>query len=1359
MDPVIGPDGQEYLFPEGTSDAEIIQFFEQQEADEAGQKQVVASAAAALRPQDPAAPPRTQRTAWERFYGTAGNSYQSGPTAAATRWMVGRQPTGTYEVRDPETGQVIGTRTTTEQEADAIRTGLAGQERERRSDYAATVEGDEWYNATGPDPFVAKLTAGVATLGGEFTGALFDPTSWVGGGRKLVTEIVTTASANAGFDVVAQLSDIGAGIQDGYDGFRTTGAALIGGGLGALTGVRWKDVPDFIANFFRSPEADAKVDLEVGDELFAPALTEAELTPAPARPEGDDLVRIVKLPDTGEEIVLRGDGAPADQVAGGIQPGDYVENGRVWRASQSREVAPVANDNAGAGAAPEAPQVPARPEAGPRENPGSGEAGWDDVDWGARRSPERAKAAVQHLDKLRAHIRPEAVEAFVKALDEGIPEASEGIHINEKWVDWDSLDGNPEAILGLSNAMADIFKTVFDAAGDKVQTHKQTAAIMKRMGYTYSDLIKTHSDLTGEGGLTARAAALQELALASSADLNTRITEVRKAMTAGDMSGVPAVAEALQRTLMFSAMDAGVSSEIARAMNFRRRMAQGRFAKNDLQAASDELGNILNKGQPLNPLELDAMFGSLARAYSEGGGVKLLGELRKMQELGFWDYVNYYATASLFSVKTILRNMVGTPLRAVLSVSDRYVAATVVSPARRALGRGSLERVTVREANAYVAGILEGLQEGWTLFGAALRSGSPSTGRSTVMDDQTASMPVPFAFSPERVQGWGRNLAEFGKDPLSPRNWGKLPYVLGDALGVLVFEAQRTVAFRPTVASDEFYKALARRMELNALAYREAAYRAARAGPDDYDEVFEATLSAVREQPTAEAFREARRWFSERGLEPNGLFPVGSEADELALVLRSIDHRQMAMDHAELLTFQQAGPVVAKWDQAIRAIPVVKAFWVNFVRTPMAILRAAVVDYNPAVGAVVALGEMTTPRGRAKHLARTDALIGAATNEQIALARGGAEAELVIARQIVGAAVLSGLYLYWSQGGIRGRQTEMQRAEGILDYSVRIPGTDQWVQVSTMEPLGSMVKLLADTAEGIRSRDLDDNQLAAVMGALAVAVRNTVVEPSFLTGTMDFMEMLQGGSGGHGPTGAEATAALAQAVGAAVAPRAVPLGGTLRSAATEVDPVIRDARGFIDRVMAGVPFISDELPARRDFLGRPRVRGVAARGFLAAFPGSTPTDDDLDLELARLGRELGERFRIGNTPRQLNGEDLTTVEYSRLLEIQGQGVRIRGRTMEESIRHLITTPEYRESAPLRQAALIKREVTRYRTEGTEAARDPRSPFFMRETARRTGSARVQREAVAGGWTPAQTRARARRYGADVEQLDEALFGE
>lgn len=1344
MDPIIGPDGQEYVFPEGTNDAEIVQFFETMEAGAPEpQRQAIGAAARGLAPQDPsglrggpnAALVAPKRTLWERFTDNVEDGVARSPLQAFGRFVSRDME---FSGRSP-----------------------AEIERERRELYEMRSSADPFYRAGNP---VENAMAGGSTLAAQVLGAAADPTSWIGGGRHLVTQIASTAGVNAVTDGLVQLADVASDVQERYDAFQTGAAALIGGGLGALTGVRWKDVPDFIRNMFRSPEADAKVDLEVGDELFAPALSEAEVAPPPSRPEGtSDLVRIVTHPETGQEIVLRGEGSPADQVVGGILPGDYVENGRVWRAGQARESAPVANDNADPGASSDTPQVPAerpaRPEAGPRENPGSGEGGWDDVDWGARRSPERAKAAVQHLDRLRKHISPEAVEAFVRALDEGLAQSSEGIHINEKWVDWSSLDGNPEDILGLSNAMADIFKSVFDEAGDRVQTHRQTADIMRRMGYTYSDLIKTHSDLTGEGGITARAAALQEMSLASSADLNARITAVRAAMAEGDMSGVPAVAEALQRTMLFSAMDAGAASEMARALNFRRRAAQGRFAKNDLQAASEELGAILNNGKPLKDEDLDRVFGNLAKAYSEGGGVKMMRELRKMQELGFWDYTNYYATASLFSVKTILRNMVGTPIRALLSVSDRYVAAAVVSPARRALGRGSAERVTVREANAYLAGILEGLQEGWTLFGSALRSGSPVTGRSSVMDDQTANMPVPFAFSMDRVAKWRQNLADFGRDPLSPRNWGKLPYVLGDALGVLVFEAQRTVAFRPTVATDEFYKALARRMELNALAYREAAYRAARAGPDDYDDVFEATLSAIRDQPTAEAFREARRFFADKGLDPNAPQALGSVADDYALIYRSVDIRKMAQDHSELLTFQQHGPVVDALDKAVRAIPVVKAFWVNFVRTPMAILKAAVVDYNPVVSTIVGAGEMTTRGGRDRHVGQFNALFGAAENEQVRLTRGGAEAEIVIARQVVGAAILSGLWLYWAEGGIRGRQTELQRAEGIRDYSIRIPGTDDWIDVATMEPFGSMLKIVADTAEGLRQREVDDHSLGSIMGALAVAVRNTVVEPTFLTGTMDFIEMLQGGPGGRGLTGSEATEALMGSLAKAAAPRVIPLGGTLRSLASAHDPILRDTRGFIDRIMAGMPLLSETLPARRDFMGRPVMRPEGTRGLLAAFPGSTPTDDELDLELARLGRVLGERFRIGNTPRQLNGEDLSTVEYSRLLEIQGQGVQIRGRTMEQSIRHLITTPDYLEAPPLRQAELIKREVTRFRTEGTEAARDPRSPFYMGEVAQRTATARVRREAVARGWTPAQTRARARRYGADLDQLDEALFGD
>jgi len=575
---------------------------------------------------------------------------------------------------------------------------------------------------------------------------------------------------------------------------------------------------------------------------------------------------------------------------------------------------------------------------------------------------------------------------------------------------------------------------------------------------------------------------------------------------------------------------------------------------------------------------------------------------------------------------------------------------------------------------------------------------------------------------------------------------------------VALFETMRTLGFRPSVAADELNKALGRRMQLNALAYREAAYRSAIAKPEDADRVYSATLAALQEEPTAAAFRAAREYFAGRPSAAAETYDAGSKAEEMALIMRSIDHRQMALDHARLLTFQDSGPIVDKVDAMLKAVPLLKHLYVNFVRTPMSLLKAGMVTRNPIVGGGVAAIELTTRTGLEKHKALFDALV----REEQQLARGGAEADLVIARQIVGASVLTTFWMLWAGGNIVGKQTPEERRRGVQDYSFRLPdGT--WVQYTGMSPLGEMMGLVADVGKGLREHDAEDEEAAAILGALAAAVRNNVVNKSFLAGVSDFMEMMTGGA--YGASTDEASGdALIRKLGEAAAPRIVPGGSLLRRAAQDQDPVVRDARDFMEMLWAGIPTMSSSLAARRDFLGRPMVRPEGQRGVFQAFNTSKPAEDTLERELADLAFQLPEGFRIGVSPRKMNGEDLTPEEYSRLIETQGQLYRdpSTGRNMEEALRDLITTEDYLQFPAEARAFRVTRLISRYRTRANAAVRDPRSPLFMREAARRTGATKLKSETKRREWSRGQAIGHGRGYGLDpsdpeVQQLHDALF--
>lgn len=106
--------------------------------------------------------------------------------------------------------------------------------------------------------------------------------------------------------------------------------------------------------------------------------------------------------------------------------------------------------------------------------------------------------------------------------------------------------GDPREILGFTNAIADIFRGTYDAAGDARQGWDTTATVAKQMGFTISDVIKVHADVTGEGGIAARAGALRDAALASDKAFYDQLVSVRSAMEAGDKGGLPALVEALR---------------------------------------------------------------------------------------------------------------------------------------------------------------------------------------------------------------------------------------------------------------------------------------------------------------------------------------------------------------------------------------------------------------------------------------------------------------------------------------------------------------------------------------------------------------------------------------------------------------------------------------------------------------------------------------------------------------------------------------------------------------------------------------------------------------------------------------------
>lgn len=408
-----------------------------------------------------------------------------------------------------------------------------------------------------------------------------------------------------------------------------------------------------------------------------------------------------------------------------------------------------------------------------------------------------------------------------------------------------------------------------------------------------------------------------------------------------------------------------------------------------------------------------------------------------------------------------------------MTVGERYIAAGITSPLRRGLGgkRTSAEGVTFREANAYLFGIHQSFVDATKAGFKAFVHAAPQTDIETSVGRY--AMAQPFEFNAERAAKWKK---------------GGL-MVIPDMAMTGLFGTLRTLGIRPSLGMDEFTKVMTRRMQINALAAREASYRSARLRGKEADRVYAKTLDAVTQRPTAEAFVRAKNEFEAVGAEydPAKSYAGDTRLEEAADILASVDLHEMANDYARLMAFQKTGPAVEAFEKAMKYIPIVKALYVPFLRTPLNLVRAGMVDRNPALAWI-------TKENRAAFKTYFAALDG----QEKALSRGGAEADIVMARMVSGMALMGSAAMLFANGDLVGKRSPAEEQDGIKSYSIRLGG--RWYQYSTLSPVAEMIGITADLYQTMRDRDLADDQSTALAGGVTGADETAFVVTKFLNG-------------------------------------------------------------------------------------------------------------------------------------------------------------------------------------------------------------------------------------------------------------------
>lgn len=186
--------------------------------------------------------PIERRSLGERFSGGVKDEFAQGPMVAAQRASTpGLRTAGSAApLLNPMGFGGLETLPLPQRHTGAVDTALrkapAGTgvfdpaaEKARRAALDRKGKEDPWYAV--PGTVLDKALAGGATLAGHFTGAAFDPSSWIAPGKGPISRILGAGATNVAADVATQGTDVGADVRDKYDPVQTGFAGALGMGL------------------------------------------------------------------------------------------------------------------------------------------------------------------------------------------------------------------------------------------------------------------------------------------------------------------------------------------------------------------------------------------------------------------------------------------------------------------------------------------------------------------------------------------------------------------------------------------------------------------------------------------------------------------------------------------------------------------------------------------------------------------------------------------------------------------------------------------------------------------------------------------------------------------------------------------------------------------------------------------------------------------------------------------------------------------------------------------------------------------------------------------------------------------------
>lgn len=583
----------------------------------------------------------------------------------------------------------------------------------------------------------------------------------------------------------------------------------------------------------------------------------------------------------------------------------------------------------------------------------------------------------------------------------------------ELFINWSRID-TPDDVKSAMRAMADMSAEELEQARRGVRTNLDTEAAARQLdAWEVLQSRREGAPLNAEESV-----ALRNLWAAASDKLTGTATAAATNPSEANMFAfrkMLAIQDAIQKEVI------AARTETARALQSWRIPAGGEVER------ARQIQDMLTKSadEPEVHRDLARRLATLGKAgeYDKLNEVARRSALARTHDAVMQAWIN----GLLMGPKTHMVNMMSNTSVVGLMMTERATAA------RLALLLGDEGSVQVGEAMGQMYGAIEGFKDALRLsrqnekmgaFWEALRTGESQLGINKV------------------------DIRERGA--LSAETWNVASETgLGRTLDALDFASQ--LSFRALAAEDEIFKSIGYRMELHALARRQA--------------ITEAGGEAIDPQVFKERVADL----------------VANPPEELRL---------KSLDAALYQTFNSApGKMTRSMMKLRNDVPVLGPLLIPFARTvgnltKFSFERTPVAPLMGHVRADIAAG------GARRDLALTRIALGSSLMSMTY--------DMVLSGQITGPPPKD------------KNVAAAQRRAGIKPYSVKVG--DRWVAYDRLDPVGSVMAMAAGIAEITANSDQADESVLrdteAAMVATAAAIGANFMNKSYLTGISDFTEML-----------------------------------------------------------------------------------------------------------------------------------------------------------------------------------------------------------------------------------------------------------